>query len=121
MRNKKDYERRKTQRAEQAVEHLKDELSIAKSNISVLECTNKHDSLEVSCLKDSAEKSVLLLARRTDRFVAYRARKEEEIRKLKATAEKKIAALEKQDFGIKTRLLKSLRCLIKVTIKKERG
>ena len=34
---------------------------------------------------------------------------------------KNIAALEKQDFGIKTRLLKSLRCLIKVTIKKERG
>jgi hypothetical protein len=96
LRNKKDYKRRKSQRAEQAVEHLKDELSIAKSHISVLECTNKHDSLQISQLKDSADKSALLLARRTDRFVAYRARKEEEIRKLKATAEKKIAALEKQ-------------------------
>ena len=96
LRNKKDYERRKTQRAEQAVEHLKDELLTAKNNISFLEMTNKHDSLEVSCLKDSAEKSVLLLARRTDRFVAYRARKEEEIKSLKAQAEKKIAALAKQ-------------------------
>ncbi len=96
LRNKKDYKRRKTQRAEQAVEHLKDELSIAKSNISVLECTNKHSSLQILRLKDSADKSALLLGRRTDRFVAYRARKEEEIRKLKATAEKKIAALEKQ-------------------------
>ena len=96
LRNKKDYKRRKTQCAELAVEHLKDELSIAKSNISVLECTNKHSSLQISRLKDSADKSALLLGRRTDRFVAYRARKEEEIRKLKATAEKKIAALEKQ-------------------------
>ena len=96
LRNKKDYERRKTQRAEQAVEHLKDELLTAKNNISLLELTNKHDSLQLSQLKDSAEKSALLLARRTDRFVAYRARKEEEIRNLKATAEKKIAALEKQ-------------------------
>ena len=94
--NKKDYERRKTQRAEQAVEHLKDESLTAKNNISFLEMTNKHDSLEVSRLKDSAEKSVLLLARRTDRFVAYRARKEEEIKSLKAQAEKKIAALAKQ-------------------------
>ena len=96
LRNKKDYERRKTQHAEQAVEHLKDELLTAKNNISFLEMTNKHDSLEVSRLKDSAEKSVLLLARRTDRFVAYRARKEEEIKSLKAQAEKKIAALAKQ-------------------------
>jgi hypothetical protein len=96
LRNKKDYEKRKSQRAEQAVEQLKDELSIAKSHISDLELTNKHDSFQISQLKDSADKSALLLATRTDRFVAYRARKEEEIRKLKATAEKKIAALEKQ-------------------------
>jgi hypothetical protein len=96
LRNKKDYEKRKSQRAVQAVEQLKDELSIAKSHISHLELTNKHDSFQISQLKDSADKSALLLATRTDRFVAYRARKEEEIRKLKATAEKKIAALEKQ-------------------------
>jgi hypothetical protein len=82
--NKKDYKRRKTQRVEQAVEHLKDELLTAKSNFSFLELTNKHESLQVSQLKDSAEKSALLLARHTDRFVAYRARKEEEIRNIKA-------------------------------------
>ena len=53
-------------------------------------------SLEVAQLKASSEKSSLLLATRTDRFVAYRARKEEEIKTLKARAERKIAALEKQ-------------------------
>jgi len=36
LRNKKDYERRKTQRAEQAVEHLKDELLTSKNNISFM-------------------------------------------------------------------------------------
>ena len=66
MRNKKDYERRKTQRAEQAVEHLKDELLTACTNIAFLEMTNKRDSLEVSNLKATAENSALLLARRTD-------------------------------------------------------
>ena len=52
--------------------------------------------IEVSHLKASAEKSALLLASRTDRFVAYQAWKEEEFKSLKAQAEKKIAALEKQ-------------------------
>jgi len=76
-------------------------LLTAENNISFLELTNKHESLQVSQLKDSAEKSALLLARRTDRFVAYRARKEEEIKSLKAQAEKKIAALAKQHkFGL---------------------
>ena len=58
--------------------------------------TNKCVSIEVSHLKASAEKSSLLLASRTDRFVAYQAWKEEEIKSLKAQAEKKIALLEKQ-------------------------
>jgi predicted PolB exonuclease-like 3'-5' exonuclease len=52
--------------------------------------------IEVSHLKASAEKSALLLASRTDRFVAYQAWKEKEIKSLKAQAEKKVAALEKQ-------------------------
>ena len=95
IRNKKDYERRKAQRAEQAVEHLKDELSTARANIACLEYSNKCDNTEVSHLKASAEKSALTLAKRTERFVAYRTRKEEEIKSLKAQAEKKIAALEK--------------------------
>ena len=38
----------------------------------------------------------MLLASRTDRFVAYQAQKREEIKSLKAQAEKKIASLEKQ-------------------------
>ena len=58
LRNKKDYERRKTQRAEQAVEHLKDELLSARANIADLEHINKCVSIEVSHLKASAEKSV---------------------------------------------------------------
>jgi hypothetical protein len=95
MHNKKDHEWRKTQRAEQAVEHLKDELLTARTNIAFLEMTNKRCSLEVSDLKATAEKSALLLARRTDKFVAYRAWKEEETKSLKAQAEKKIAALAK--------------------------
>jgi hypothetical protein len=68
LRNKKDYERRKTQRAEQAVEHLKDELLTSKNNISFLELINKHESLQVSQLKDSAEESALLLTRRSPLF-----------------------------------------------------
>jgi hypothetical protein len=95
IRNKKDYERRKAQRAEQAVEHLKDELSTVRATISCLEYSNKRDSIEVSHLKASAEKSALTLAKRTERFVAYRTRKEDEIKSLKAQAEKRIAALEK--------------------------
>jgi hypothetical protein len=39
--NKKDYERRKTQRAKQEVKHLKDELLSARANIADLEHINK--------------------------------------------------------------------------------
>ena len=39
---------------------------------------------------------MLLLVSQTDRFVAYCARKEEEIKKVKAQAAKRIATLEKQ-------------------------
>ena len=94
--NKKDYEWRKTRRTQQAVEHLEDELLSVHANIADLSHINKCISLEVSHLKASSEKSSLLLASRTDRFVAYQARKEEEIKTLKVRAEKKIAALEKQ-------------------------
>ncbi len=86
----------KSQWAKQSVQPLKDELFSAHANIADLEHINKCVSIEVSHLKASAEKSSLLLASRTDRFVAYQARKEEEIKSLKAQAEKKIAALEKQ-------------------------
>ncbi len=69
----------------------------ARANIAKkIEHINKCVSIEVSHLKASAEKSSLLLASRTDRFVAYRAWKEEEIKSFKAQAEKKIATLEKQ-------------------------
>jgi hypothetical protein len=84
IRNKKDYEWRKTRQVQQAVKHLEDELLSARTNIADLSHANKCVSLEVAQLKASSEKSSLLLATRTDRFVAYRAWKEEEIKTLMA-------------------------------------
>ena len=57
IRNKKDYERRKTRQVQQAVKHLEDELLSARTNIADLSHTNKCVSLEVAQLKASSEKS----------------------------------------------------------------
>jgi hypothetical protein len=74
----------------------KDKLTVANDHISDLQHANKSLSNETAALKDAAEKSANLLAVRTERFVEFRVRKEDEVKRVKARAESRILLLEKQ-------------------------
>jgi hypothetical protein len=65
-------------------------------HISDLQHANKSLSNESAALKDAAEKSANLLAVRTKRFVEFRVRKEDVVKRVKARAESRILLLEKQ-------------------------
>jgi hypothetical protein len=78
----------------------KDKLTVANDHISDLQHANKSLSNETAALKDAAEKSANLLAVRSDRFVEFRVRKEDEVKRVKARAESRILLLEKQHMRL---------------------
>lgn len=86
----------KVLRVEQKVESIRDELSVARNHISDLQHTITSISYVQNQFKTAAAKSMTLLATRTERFVDFLARKDDEVLCLKAQAQKKIKALEKR-------------------------
>ena len=96
IRNKLDYERRKVAMMVEQLAAAKDNLLVANDRISDLQQANKSLSNESAALKNYADKSASLLSSRTKRFVEFRQRKEDEIKRVKARAEKKVLWLEKQ-------------------------
>ncbi len=96
IRNKLDYERRKGATMVEQLAAAKDKLLVANDHISDLQHANKSLSNETAALKKETDKSASLLSSRTERFVEFRVRKEDELKRVKARAEKKVQWLEKQ-------------------------
>jgi hypothetical protein len=96
LRNQRDYQRRKADSAIKVSEAAKDELRNAKAKISYLHHSNTQANIVADKLRKEAERSALLLAVRTERFVVFRDGKEAELKRAKAAAKRKIEALEKQ-------------------------
>jgi hypothetical protein len=74
----------------------KDKLAAASHQIIDLETANSSLTKCAEQSQSAARKSELLLEARTERFLAFRERKEEEIQRIKARATAKIKSLEKQ-------------------------
>lgn len=90
IRNKLDYERRKGATMVEQLAAAKDKLLVANDHISDLQHANKSLSNETAALKKETDKSASLLSSRTERFVEFRVRKEDELKRVKARAEKKV-------------------------------
>jgi hypothetical protein len=88
-----DYERRKGAMMVEQLAAAKDKLLVANDPISDLQQANKSLSNKSAALKNDADKSASLLSSRTKRFVEFR---QDEIKRVKARAEKKVLWLEKQ-------------------------
>ena len=85
------------------------ELYCALGQVSDLEHSNKSLTNEVKYFKAEADKSNdLLLTTRTERFAAFRVRKEQEIKNAKQAAAKRILALEKRHKMAITRMESSI-------------
>lgn len=74
----------------------KDKLHVAIDHVTDLQHANKSLSNETAALKKELHKSASLLSSRTERFVEFRVRKEDELKRVKARAESRILLLEKQ-------------------------
>jgi chromosome segregation ATPase len=96
IRNKLDYKRRKGAKMVEQLAVAKDKLLVANDRISDLQQANKSLSNKTAVLKNDANKSASLLSSRTERFVEFYQPKEDEIKRVKARAEKKVLWLEKQ-------------------------
>ena len=70
--NQRDYQRRKSEQAQQEVNSAKDELNAANDHISFLEYSNTHAIILAVKLREEAEKSANLLVLRTERFAVFR-------------------------------------------------
>jgi hypothetical protein len=81
---------------EKRLAESKDKLLVANDLITDLQQSNKSLSNKTAALKNDADKSASLLSSRTERFVEFCQRKEDEIKRVKARAEKKVLWLEKQ-------------------------
>lgn len=95
LRNKRDYQRRKVERTQEQLAESKDKLNDANDQIADLHHTNHRNLLLAQQHQAAAEKSSNLLATRTDRFIVFRAKTEEEIKRVKAVAARRVAVLEK--------------------------
>jgi uncharacterized secreted protein with C-terminal beta-propeller domain len=96
LRNKKDYLQRKTIQLQSSHDEIKDKLVIAHDHIADLEHTNSLAILEAQQLKADAAKSNDLLSLRTQRFDQFRSRKQEELKRTKATAASRIETLQEK-------------------------
>jgi hypothetical protein len=81
---------------ERQIADSKDKLLVANDYISDLQHANKSLSNKTAAFKDAADKSANLLAVRTERFVEFCVWKEDEVKRVKATAESRILLLVKQ-------------------------
>ena len=114
LRNKRDYQRRKNsvvteQLAAQKREYLsaqkdsteelklmQDELNFAATEISHLQHTNQQSLLLAQKHRDQADKASQLLACRSERFLVFRAKKEDELRRCRVAATRRIEARQRQ-------------------------
>ena len=114
LRSKRDYQRRKTsllkdqfaaQKRElisvqedsaNKLELMQDELNFAETEISHLQHTNQQSLLLVQKHRDQADKASQLLACRSERFLVFRAKKEDELRRCRVAATRRIKALQRQ-------------------------
>jgi hypothetical protein len=93
---------------EQRMAVTQNELYCALGQVSDLEHSNKSLTNEVKYFKAEADKSNDLLTTRTERFAAFRVRKEQEIKNAKQAAAKRILALEKRHKMAITRMESSI-------------
>ena len=114
LRSKRDYQRRKTsllkdqfaaQKRElisvqedsaNKLELMHDEVNFAETEISHLQHTNQQSLLLAQKHRDQADKASQLLACRSERFLVYRAKKEDELRRCRVAATRRIEALQRQ-------------------------
>lgn len=114
LRSKRDYQRRKTsllkdqfaaQKRElisvqedsaNKLELMQDELNFAETEISHLQHTNQQSLLLAQKHRDQADKASQLLACRSERFLVFRAKKEDELRRCRVAATRRIKALQRQ-------------------------
>jgi di/tripeptidase len=90
------YQKRARLQKEAQLAHTKNKLAVASDQIFDLEQANLSLSKMSDQYQSVAQKSELLLKSRTERFVAFCERKEEEIQRIKSRATAKIMSLEKQ-------------------------
>ena len=114
LRSKRDYQRRKTSRVKDQLaaqkrelisvqedsanklELMQDELNFAETEISHLQHTNQQSLLLAQKHRDQADKASQLLACRSERFLVFRAKKEDELRRCRVAATRRIEALQRQ-------------------------
>lgn len=96
----------------------KDKLTVANDQVLDLQHANKSHLAETVSLKDAADKSASLLTARPERFVEFRVRKDDEMKRVKARAEKKILLLEKQHGIAISKLNAEMYCKCVLTQKK---
>lgn len=75
---------------------MQDELNDANCEISDLQQTNQQSLILAQKHRDEADKASQLLANRTERFLVFRAKKEDELKRFRKAAERRIEALGKQ-------------------------
>ncbi len=75
---------------------MQDKLHFAETEISHLQHTNQQSLLLVQKHRDQADKASQLLACRSERFLVFRAKKEDELRRCRVAASRKIEALQRQ-------------------------
>jgi myosin heavy subunit len=96
VRKRLENQKVNSSKMEKRLAESKDKLLVANDRITDLQQANKSLSNKTAALKNDADKSASLLSSRTERFVEFHQRKEEEIKRVKARAEKKVLWLEKQ-------------------------
>jgi len=96
IRNALDYQKKKVAKTQLQVNTLQDNLSLAAESYDTLQAINSQHVNEVTQLKATVEKVSMKLSDRTQRFSNSRLRMEQEIRKLKSQAARRISSLEKK-------------------------
>ena len=117
--SKQDYQRRKnsvvndqlaTQKREflsvqkdsaKELELMQDEVHFAETEISHLQHTNQQSLLLAQKHRDQADKASQLLACRSERFLVFRAKKEDELRRCRVAATRRIKALQRHQLELK--------------------
>ena len=111
LRNSRDYQKRKLARSQEQLDLqkceteyvakrsqaeldlLQDKLIAANDQMSELHRANQQSNLLAQKHKNEAAKSSELLSKRTERFLVFRARKEDELRRVKVAAARRMKAL----------------------------
>ena len=106
MRCSRDYQRKKVDLMAQRLAQKTDELSNALDRVADLAHCNKSLAKAAFQLEDDAKKSADLLSKRTERFVVFCDRKDDEIRRIEVQAENRVKVLEKR-HGLAIRKMES--------------